>query len=29
MKDGDWYMTAEQAVRFGFADQIYSKSTKW
>ena len=29
MKDGDWYMTAEQAVHFGFADQVYNKNIKW
>ena len=29
MKDGDWYMTAEQAIFYGFADQLYSKNNKW
>jgi ATP-dependent Clp protease protease subunit len=28
MKDGDWYLTAEQAVYYGFADAVFSKSTK-
>lgn len=28
MKDGDWYMTAEEAVYYGFADAVLSKSLK-
>lgn len=28
MKDGDWYLTAEQAVEYGFADNIFSRSLK-
>jgi len=28
MKDGDWYLTAEEAIEFGFADYIYSNSLK-
>ena len=28
MKDGDWYLTAEQAVFYGFADAVFSKSLK-
>ena len=28
MKDGDWYLTAEQAVFYGFADTVFSKSLK-
>ena len=28
MKDGDWYMTAEQAVEHGFADHVFSNSLK-
>jgi ATP-dependent protease ClpP protease subunit len=28
MKDGDWYMTAAQAVDYGFADNIFSNSLK-
>lgn len=26
MKDGDWYMTADEAVQYGFADAVLSKS---
>lgn len=28
LKDGDWYMTAQEAVEFGFADHVLSKSIK-
>ena len=28
MKDGDWYLTAAQAVEYGFADATFSKSIK-
>ena len=28
MKDGDWYMTAQQAVDYGFADHVFSNSLK-
>ena len=28
MKDGDWYLTAEEAVSLGFADNVYSKLLK-
>lgn len=28
LKDGDWYMTAKEAVEFGFADNVLSKSLK-
>lgn len=28
LKDGDWYMTAEEAVYYGFADIILSRSLK-
>ena len=28
MKDGDWYLTPEDAVSFGFADNVYSKLLK-
>lgn len=28
MKDGDWYLTAEGAIDYGFADYIFSKSIK-
>jgi ATP-dependent Clp protease protease subunit len=28
LKDGDWYMAAEEAVHYGFADTIMSRSLK-
>lgn len=28
MKDGDWYLTPEQAIDFGFADRVFSNSIK-
>lgn len=28
MKDGDWYMTAQESIDFGFADHIFSNSLK-
>lgn len=28
LKDGDWYLSAEQAVEYGFADHVFSKSLK-
>jgi ATP-dependent protease ClpP protease subunit len=28
MKDGDWYLTAEESVHYGFADCLFSKSLK-
>jgi ATP-dependent protease ClpP protease subunit len=28
MKDGDWYMTADEAVQYGFADAVLPKSLK-
>ncbi len=28
MKDGDWYLTAEQAVHYGFVDAVFSRSLK-
>ena len=28
MKDGDWYLNAEDAVYYGLADSVFSRSTK-
>lgn len=28
MKEGDWYLTAEEAVLYGFADSVYKKNEK-
>ena len=28
LKDGDWYLRAEEAVEFGFADYVFSNSLK-
>ena len=28
MKDGDWYLSAAEAVEYGFVDHVYSKSLK-
>jgi len=28
MKDGDWYLTALEAVEYGFADHVYSRALK-
>ncbi len=28
LKDGDWYLRAEEAVEFGFADHVFSNSLK-
>lgn len=28
MKDGDWYLNAEQSIEYGFVDQVFSKSLK-
>jgi ATP-dependent protease ClpP protease subunit len=28
MKDGDWYLSASDAVEFGFIDHVFSNSLK-
>jgi len=28
MKDGDWYLTAAEAVDYGFADHVFSNALK-